>query len=90
MHIPKDLMNIMPRIDQVWNVDEIRLYPDGKWYRIVCTYKWYNVDRVLKTQEGEHELFWFTLIFLTGADGQYFISSTVIHNEKIELVNLMP
>ena len=72
-------MNIMPRIDQVWNVDEIRLYPDGKWYRIVCTYKWCNVDRVWKTQEGDHAPFWFTLLFFTRADGQCFIPPTVVH-----------
>ena len=37
--IPKDFSSIQPRADQVWNVDEIGIDPNGKWARIVCTYK---------------------------------------------------
>ena len=67
--ISKDLDEIQPRADQVWNVDEIRIDPNGKWYRIVCTYKWCNIARVWKTQQGKHAPFWATLCFFTRADG---------------------
>jgi len=55
--IPKDLDLIQPRADQVWNVDEIGIDPNGKWMRIVCIYKWCNIAKVLKTQEGEYAPF---------------------------------
>ena len=47
--IPKDFSSIQPRADQVWNVDEIGIDPNGKWTRIVCTYKWCNIGKVWKT-----------------------------------------
>ena len=55
IHIPENLEEIIPRADQVWNCDEIGLDQNGKWHRIICTYKWYNIDRIWKTKEGEHE-----------------------------------
>ena len=69
MHIPEDIEEIMPRADEVWNCDEIVLDPNNTRQKIVCTYKWYNVDIVWKNQEGEHALFWFTLLFFTRIDG---------------------
>ena len=77
--VPKDLDVIQPRADQVWNVDEIGIDPNGKWTRIVCTYKWCNIAKVWKTQEGEHAPFWVTLCFFTRADGQVFIPPTIVH-----------
>ena len=39
MTVPMDLDEIQPRSSQVWNCNEIGLDPNGKWSKIVCTYK---------------------------------------------------
>ena len=46
MTVPDDLEDIIPRSDQVWNFDEIGIDPNGKWYRVICPYKWCDVERV--------------------------------------------
>ena len=33
------LNQIQPRATQVWNCDEIVFDPNGKWRKVVCTYK---------------------------------------------------
>ena len=37
--VPPELHQIQPRATQVWNCDEIGFDPNGKWRKIVCTYK---------------------------------------------------
>ena len=37
--VPPDLHQIQPRATQVWNCDEIWFDPNGKWRKVVCTYK---------------------------------------------------
>ena len=79
MVIPKDLAEIQPRDSQVWNCDEIGLDPNGKWTKVVCTYKWCPREEMWKAQTGERAPFWVTLLLFTRADGQCFIPPVVIH-----------
>ena len=37
--IPSDLNGIEPRATQVWNCDEIRFYRNGRWNKVIGTYK---------------------------------------------------
>jgi len=62
--LPEDFDDIQTQTDQVWNCDEVGIDPNGNWHRIVCTYKWCNVTKIWKTQEGEHAPLWFTIYFL--------------------------
>ena len=40
MIAPPDLHHIQPGATQVWNFDEIGLDPNGKFHKVVCTYKY--------------------------------------------------
>ena len=77
--VPDDLKEIQPRPNQVWNCDEIGIDPNGKFHKIVSTFKWCNADKVWKTLDGEKAPFWCTVLFFTRADGQCFIAPTVVH-----------
>ena len=77
--VPTDLEDIRPRPDQHWSLDEIGIYPNGKWTRIVCTYKWCLAEKIWKTQRGERAPFWCTVLFFTRGDGQCPIPPTVVH-----------
>ena len=44
---------MLPRCDQIWNCDEVGINPNGKWHKIVCTYKWCKTTKVWRTQDGE-------------------------------------
>ena len=48
--VPPDLHQIQPRATQVWNCDEIGFDPNGKWHKIVCTYKFFQGERMCKVQ----------------------------------------
>ena len=77
--VPPDLHKIQPRPSQVWNCDEIGIDPNGKWTKVVCTYKFCMVEQIWKMQTGEHAPFWCTLLLWSRADGQCFIPPTVVH-----------
>ena len=77
--VPEDLQQVLPRASQVWNCDKIGVDPNGKWNKIVCTYKWCNVEKIWKTQEGEKAPFWVSFLFFSQADGQCFIPPTIVH-----------
>ena len=57
MIVPPELHKIQPRATQVWNCDEIGLDPNGKWRNVVCTYKYFQGERIWKVQTGEHTPF---------------------------------
>ena len=80
--VPDDLDDILPRADQVWNCDEIGIDPNGKWHKIVNTYKFCQVEKVWKTLDGERAPFWCTVLFFTRADGQCFIPPTLVHQSN--------
>ena len=50
--VPPDLHQIQPRATQVWNCDEIGFEPNGKWHKVVCTYKYFKSNRMWKAQTG--------------------------------------
>ena len=77
--VPEDLQDVLPRPDQIWNCDEVGIDPNGKWHKIVCTYKWCKNEKVWRTQDGEKAPFWVTFLFFTRADGQCFVPCTVVH-----------
>ena len=54
MIVPPDLHQIQPRATQVWNCDEIGLDPNGKWCKVVCTYKYFQGEIMWKVQTGEN------------------------------------
>ena len=60
---PNDLEHIDARGDQKWSVDEIGLDTNGKWTRIICTYKFCTVEKIWKTQTGERAPFWLVLMY---------------------------
>ena len=37
--VPEDLQDVLPHPDQIWNCDKVGIDPNGKWHKIVCTYK---------------------------------------------------
>ena len=46
MIVPPKLHKIQPRATKVWNCDEIGFDPNGKWHKVVCTYKLFQGDRM--------------------------------------------
>ena len=40
--VPPDLHQIQPKATPVWNCDEIGFDPNGKWRKVVCTYKYFQ------------------------------------------------
>ena len=44
--ILNDLDEIQPNPDQVWNAHEVGMDPNGNGHRIVCTYKWFGMDKI--------------------------------------------
>ena len=68
--VPPDLHQIQPRATQVWNCDEIGFDPNGKWCKVVCTYKYFQGDRMWKVQTGKRAPLWCTLIVFTRSDGK--------------------
>ena len=79
---PPDLHQIQERATKVWNCDEIWLDPNGKWRKVVCTYKYFQEERMWKVQTGDRAPFWCTLPVFTQADGQYFMYPVVVHQDK--------
>ena len=80
--VPPKLHQIQPRATQVWNCDEIGLNPNGKWRNIVCTYKYFQGERMWKVQTGERAPFGCTLLVFIRADGQCFMPPVIIHQSK--------
>ena len=82
MNIPFDLNDIQPRATQVWNCDEIWFYPNGRWNKVICTYKFFQGELMWKVQTGEWAPFWCTLIVFTWAYGKCFMSPIIVHQYK--------
>ena len=82
MIVPPNLRQIQPRATQVRNCDEIGFDPNGKWHKVVCTYKLFQGERMRKIQTGELTPLWCTLIVLTRAYGKCFMPPIVVHQAK--------
>ena len=77
--LPLELQYIQPCLSKVWNCNKIESYSNGNWNNMVCTYKLFMSNRLWRTQNGEIEPFWYTLIIFTCADVQCFITPMVVH-----------
>ena len=59
MNIPSDLNDIKPRATKVWHCDEIGFYPNGRWSKVISTYKFFQGEQMWKVQIGEQAPLWF-------------------------------
>ena len=82
MVVPPGLHWIQQRDTQVWNCNEIGFYPNGKWHKLVCTYKFFQGQIMWKVQTGEFTPFWCTLLVFTISDGQCFMPPIFVHQSK--------
>ena len=80
--VPPDLNQIQPRATQVWNCDVIGFDPNGKWRKVVCTYKLFQGLTMRNMQTGERVPLWCTLLVFTRDDGKCFMPPVVIHQSK--------
>ena len=80
--VPPDLHKIQPRATQLWNFDEIGFDPNGKWRKVVCTYKYFQGEIMWKVQTGERAPLLCTLLVFTRADGQCFMTPVIVHQDK--------
>ena len=53
MNIPSGLNGIQPRATQVWKYDEIGFDPNGRWNKVIYTYKLFQGERMWKVQTVE-------------------------------------
>ena len=70
MTIPSDLNDIQPRAIQVWYCDEFGFDPNGRRRKVICTYKFFQGERMWKVKTGERAPFWCTLLVFNQSDGQ--------------------
>ena len=63
--VQPDLHHIQPRATQLWNFDEVGFDPNGKWRKVVCTYKYFQEEIMSKAQAGDRAPFWCTLLVFT-------------------------
>ena len=82
MIIPSDLNDIQPRATQVWNCDEVGFDPNGRWSKVICTYKFFQGEQKWKVKTGERSSFWCTLLVFTQADGECFTPPIIVHRYK--------
>ena len=77
--VPEDLLDLQPRPSQFWNFDEIGINLNGKWCKVIFTYKYCMTDKIWKCQDGEDAPYWVTVLFFTRADGQCFLPPIIVH-----------
>lgn len=65
-----------------WNVDKLGVDPGGKWSNVICNYKWIRTEKLWMTNTSEIALFWLTILYFIGTDGQSFIPPTLIHKSS--------
>ena len=82
MTTPSDLNDIQPRTTQVWDCDKIGVDRNEIWSNIICTYMFFQSERMCKVQTGERAQFWCTLLFFTQAGGQCFMPPIIVHQAK--------
>ena len=82
MITPSDLNDIQPTSTQVCNCDEIGFDPNQIWNKVMCTYKFFQGERMCKVQTGEQAPFWCTLHVFTRYDGRCFMIPIIVHQAK--------
>ena len=82
MNIPYDLNDIQPRATQIWKFDEIGFDPNGRWNKVICTYKFFQGELMLNVKTGEQTPFWCTLLVFTWSEGKWFIPLIIVYQYK--------
>ena len=49
------LTEINMRLNQVYKYDKIRINPNRKWHKEVCTYKWCYLDKIIETKGNKEK-----------------------------------
>ena len=80
--VPPNLRQVQSRSTQVWNCDKIGFDPNGKWHKVVCTYKFFQVERMWKVKTGKRAPFWCTLLIFTRSYGKFCMPPVVVHQAK--------
>ena len=50
--------------------EEAYIDPNRTWSKVICTYKFFQGERMWKVKTGERPPFWCTLLVFTRSDGQ--------------------
>ena len=79
MIIPSDLNDTQPRATQVWNCDGFGFDPNGRWHKVIYTYKFFQGELMQKIQTEERAQFWCTLLVFTRNDGPLFMPPIIVH-----------
>ena len=82
MNISSDINKIQPISIQVWNCDEICFDANGKWHKVICTYRLLPGEKNWKVQIVDQLPFLFTLIVFTSDGGKCFILTILFHQPK--------
>ena len=65
MIIPSSINDIQPRATQVWNCDEVGFDRNRRWSKVICTYNFFQGERMWKVKTGERAPFWCMLLVFT-------------------------
>ena len=68
--IPSDLHDIQSRATQVWNCGEIGFDCTVRWYKVICSYKFFQGEQKCNVQTVEQAPFWCMLLVFIQSDGQ--------------------
>ena len=82
MMIPSRINHIKPRITQVWNCNKIGFDQNGRWNKVICTYKLVKGDCMWKAKTGDQEPLWCKLLVFNRSDGQCFMTPIIVHQDK--------
>ena len=77
--IPYDLNDIQPRATQVCNCDKVRFDPNGRWRKVIFTYKLFQGEQTWKVQPGERAPFWCNLLVFIQYEGKFFMPPINVH-----------
>ena len=67
--IPSDINGIQKIATQVWNCNGVGFDPNGRWSKVIFTYKSFQGERMWTVQAREQEKFWCKLLVFKRADG---------------------
>ena len=82
MNIPSSLNDIQPRATQVWNCNEIWFDTNVRCNKVICTYKFFQREKMLEVESGYWAQFCCMLLVFTQADGWCFIPPIIVHQAK--------
>ena len=83
-----DLQDIQTRPLQVYNFDKIGFYPNGKWNKMVWTYKLFTGESLYRNHPGERERLWCIELIFACINGLCFIPPVVVHQRNHYTQNL--